>query len=224
MSLSDMKIAGSGTIGAGEYDKISISGSGKIIGNVRCKNFSTAGAISGSGTIECEEKLSVSGSAKIDGDIKSDKIGISGTLKCGNIKCTTFKSAGLTKEDGNIEAEEFSSSGGIVVPGLINAEKVTIKISGSISIGCIGGNEIVIKQEKGRVTRLPLISKLFNSCGSGANIETIEGNTIAIEYVKTKSVTGTIVAIGEGCEIETVQYSGEIEISPNATVKNVIKM
>ena len=47
----DMKISGSSTMPGGEYGKVSISGAGKIQGNLKC------------------DSLSCSGSGKVEGDV-----------------------------------------------------------------------------------------------------------------------------------------------------------
>ncbi len=53
-----MNISGSGHIPAGEYnEKVSISGSGKIDGNLRCLGLSCAGSVHGCGEIECAEDV-----------------------------------------------------------------------------------------------------------------------------------------------------------------------
>ena len=49
----DMKISGSGVIGAGEYEDIRISGSGRLQGLVRCKSFAASGAAFGNGSHRC---------------------------------------------------------------------------------------------------------------------------------------------------------------------------
>ena len=46
----------------------------------------------------------------------------------------------------------------------------------------------------------------------------IEGDEIALEGVIAPRVSGRVVAIGAGCEIDLVQYSEQVEISPEATV------
>ena len=48
--------------------------------------------------------------------------------------------------------------------------------------------------------------------------ESIEGDEISIEYTSAKTVTGKDVKIGEGCEIELLQYSENAEISPKAKI------
>ena len=76
----DMKISGSGVIGAGEYDNVRISGSGKVHGPIRCKSFSASGAVDGNDSIECAEAFRVSGSGSFDGSIKAGCIGVAGAF------------------------------------------------------------------------------------------------------------------------------------------------
>ena len=40
----DMRISGSSTMPGGEYGKVSISGSGKVQGNLKCESLSCSGA------------------------------------------------------------------------------------------------------------------------------------------------------------------------------------
>lgn len=42
-----------------------------------------------------------------------------------------------------------------------------------------------------------------------------------MEGVTTQRVSGRIVAIGEGCKIDLVQYSETIEVSPDAQVGKI---
>ena len=72
------------------------------------------------------------------------------------------------------------------------------------------------------INRLPLFSHLANAINatnqSVAVSSSIEGDEIAIECVECPRVTGRVVAIGKGCNIELVQYSETIEISDEAKV------
>ena len=246
-----MNISGSGRIAAGEYnEKISVSGSGRLDGNIRCIALSCSGSIKGAGSVECAEdvkvsgschieqclvaeNLSASGSLKVGGDINADReIKASGSIKVGgSIKCTTLNCSGGIDAGKEIEAEEIRISGGIQCAGLMNAEKIDIAFGGfgsSSRIGSIGGSEIKIHNEqKGgtKLARMPLLSKLVGA-GSGVLTveELIEGDVVAVEYVKTPKVVGRVVAVGEGCEIDLVQYSEEIEVHPDAKVKTCEKI
>ncbi len=249
-----MNISGSGTISAGEYNEsISVSGSGRINGNLRCTSIRCSGSLRGEGSVECTEEakvsgsfrleshltarsFAVSGSAKIGGDINADQdVAVSGSMKCGgNIKCTSLVCAGSVETDGGIEAEIAKIFGRIKCNGLLNAETVDISLEGTFSngkIGNIGGSEIKIhldsKRRAGAFSRLPLISKLFGA-GSANELltveDTVEGDSVALEYTKAAKVVGRVVAIGQGCEIGLVQYSQELEIHPDAMVEKYEKI
>lgn len=238
----DMKISGSGHIAAGEYDHIGISGSAKVGGPIRCQSFGCSGSAHCEGNIEAQKSIKVSGSAHFDQNISAQDITISGSAKI-NGNCTgtgTLRISGSMRCDGdikgnsitvsgaaraaNIEGEDVQINGKIVCEGLLNAENIVIKMDGATSeIGSIGGSKISISPDRHRkkVIRLPLLSKLLGNNGRNDLTvkDSIEGDEIGLEQVTAKTVIGRVVAIGEGCHIDLVQYSEAIEISPDATVE-----
>ncbi len=236
-----MNILGSGHIAAGEYnDKISVSGSGKIDGNIRCIALSCSGSVKGAGSITCNENISVSGSChfaksmssknmtvsgsvKVDEDITAtDTVKISGSVRCGGtIKCSALKCSGSADIGKEIAADEVYISGRINCAGLVNAEKLEISLDSLCKIGAIGGSEIKVHNDYKRknIDRLPLLSRLVGTETGRLNVdELVEGDIVAIEHVKAPCVVGRVVAIGTGCEIDLVRYSEEIEIHPDAKV------
>ena len=241
-----MKIAGSGHISAGEYnDKISVSGSGKIDGNVRCVALSCSGAVKSVGSIECTEEVKVSGSAhftksvkasdlsasgsfRCDEDITAEKaVKISGSVKCdGSIKCSEFRCSGGVEIGKDVEADEIRISGRITCDGLLNAEKIEICLNTSASsrVGSIGGSSINVYRndhdKESIISRMPLLSKIVGAASMGGLTvkELIEGDTVALECVTVPRVVGRVVAIGAGCNVDFVEYSEEIEIHHDAKV------
>ncbi len=237
-----MNISGSGSIAAGDYnEKVSISGSGRIDGNLRCVAFSCSGSAKSSGYIACSDDVHISGSCKVEKDMSAksihvsgaasvggsitvqDDLKISGGAKCrGDIKCAVLRCSGSVDIGGEVEAEEARISGRITCSGLLNAEKVDISLDGSGSkVGAIGGSEIKIYSGKSKnsVSRMPLLAKIVGAASGSLTVdECIEGDIVAIECVSSPKVVGRIVAIGQGCDVELVQYSEEIEISPDAKV------
>lgn len=238
-----MNISGSGKIVAGEYnEKITVSGSGKLDGNVRCLSLSCSGSVKGTANVVCLEDakisgschieqsltakaVSASGSLKIGGDMTvEDNIKASGSLGCeGNIKCAALKCSGSVSVGQEIAAEEIRISGRVKCAGLMNAEKIEIDMSGASmtsSIGSIGGSEIKVYNSNGgkAISRMPLLKHIVGGSGSLCVDELIEGDVIALEYVTSPKVVGRIVAIGEGCDIELLQYSENVEIHPSAKV------
>lgn len=222
MEAMDVRISGSGVITAGEYNDVKVCGSGKLSGLIRCVNFSSSGSAGGDAEIIASGDVKCSGSAKIEKGITAKNVKTSGALSCdGDVKCGTFKVSGSAKVGGGIEADEIKLSGEITCGGLMNAEKMEIDAERG-TIDSIGGGTIIITQKKSakKTFRLPLFTKLAGATGtSDVTVKnSIEGDTIAIEGVRTPKVVGRVVAIGAGCDIDLAQYSEEIEINDNAKV------
>lgn len=238
----DMNIAGSGQIAPGEYDTIRVSGSGQLGDAVRCENLYTSGAVSGK-TVTCNNELHTAGSCRFLGTVTAGSVAFSGGSHVegdlmaterisiaggnyvgGDIRCKQLQIAGKSEVGGDVEAETAKIRGIIYCAGLINAEEVEIEYEETSEVGSIGGSKILIYKrhgsEKKKKFRLPLFSRLVKKVADGVvQVKTsVEGDEIALEGVKTPRVSGRVVAIGAGCEIDLVQYSEQVEISPEATV------
>ena len=104
---------------------------------------------------------------------------------------------------------------------LLNAEEVDIEFEKCMEVGSVGGSKISIYKRHGEKKRfrLPLFSSLVKRASGKVQVNnSIEGDEIALEGVVTPRVSGRVVAIGADCEIELVQYSEQVEISPEAKV------
>ncbi len=223
----DVKISGSGRISAGIYEDIKISGSAKLDSPIKCKSLTCSGALHANGDIEsCSIKIS--GSARIDGRCHAeDEVKISGSLKCADVKGSKIKISGSAVL-ASCEGEEVKISGSVECRGLINAEELTIELYGKCELGSIGGSTInVIRADAGNsFCRLSLFNSISKRAKSNSLDvkESIEGDSIALENTHCPLVIGRVVAIGEGCDIDVVQYSEDIEISPKAKVSRCEKI
>ena len=238
----DLNIAGSGQITPGEYDTIRVSGSGHLGDAVRCKNLYVSGSANGSNVV-CEKDFHISGScgfsgkvtagnvaisggSSFGGDVEAtERIAISGGMSCGgDLRCKQLQVSGNGKVSGDVEAELAKIRGALDCEGLLNAEEVDIEFEKGMTVGSIGGSKIAIYKRHGEAkkkkARLPLLSSLIKKTTAGTVWVTnsIEGDEIALEGVVTPRVSGRVVAIGADCEIELVQYSEQVEVSPEAKV------
>ena len=235
----DMNIAGSGQVVSGEYSTIRISGSGQLGESVRCENLYVAGSTNGSNVV-CEKDFQVSGScdfsgkvsagnvtisggSSLGGDVEAkERIAISGGMRCGgNMRCKQLHISGTGKVSGDVEAELVKIRGVLDCEGLLNAEEVDIEFEKSMEVGSVGGSKISIYKRHGEKKRfrLPLFSSLVKRASGKVQVNnSIEGDEIALEGVVTPRVSGRVVAIGADCEIELVQYSEQVEVSPEAKV------
>ena len=179
--MIDMRVSGSGRIPAGEYDNISIRGSGRLFGAVRCICFSSSGRVRGE-SISCGEHMKTSGSVRFTqgvsaksirtrgsfscgGDIAAQgSVRCSGSTKCqGSIKCESIDVCGRLQADGSVEAESLTVNGGIDCNGLLNAERIKIKIGKRMRIRSMGGSSI-------RVTRRPDLLSAISAVFGGAGV------------------------------------------------------
>lgn len=122
--IGDLRIAGSGSAGGGRYNVVSISGSGKIIGDLNC------------------EKFRISGSGKVDGSITTNDFGISGSGKVTkDLKCSRGSISGSGKVEGSVYGGNFTISGSGVVEGNFKGNEFVINGSGKVG-GRISGTSV----------------------------------------------------------------------------------
>lgn len=237
----DMKISGSGSIPAGEYEAIKISGSGTMEGNVKCTTLHVSGSANASGPVECSGEIHVSGACDFDSDIKTKSLHVSGATNTdgniiatetihlsggvnvdGNIKCAVFEVHGGLNVDGDIEAETASIHGNLACGGLFNAESIEIETRDGCAIGSIGCSKLEIRYKKRKFFK-NLISISFNDKPvRGVDVQqSIEGDEINVEYVTCPRISGRCVTVGEGCNIELLQYSEKYEIHEKAKVGRI---
>lgn len=248
----NVHISGAGKIdGDLRCMEIHASGSANVSGNVYCEGDAhCSGSGHFGGSLECKE-LHASGSCHISKYLRCTSAHLSGASKvCGNMECETARCSGATEVYGDVTFRELTMSGvskihgnasgenvrisGITeIGGLLNAENIEIFIDASVmresqvrikEIGCTnitvtprtnGFNSIFdsLFGKKGTICRCALVC-----------CEVIEGDEVNLFGTKAKIVRGRNVKIGEGCEIERVEYSGSIEIADGAVVNNQVKI
>ena len=241
VNYGDIKISGSGTSGGGRYNEVTISGSGKINGDLECVDFKTSGSSKVIGNLKAET-VKVSGSARIEGNIEAVEMKVSGSSHVtGQVKSQILKISGSTHIEGSLYGEEvtimgsahiekdcevevFKASGNFKIQGLLNAGQVTINLGGKSSVKEIGGEHIEVKVSIiDNFFFKKAIDKMFNSRGE-LTTEIIEGDEIYLENTNAKIVRGNKVTIGEGCNIGIIEYSGEINVSNESIVKEQKKI
>lgn len=218
----DYKFSGAGTIPGGEYDKVKVSGSAKLSGDVRCTSLSASGAFGGSGSITCSGAVHVSGSTSIDGPISAGELKASGAFKCKGLRGGDIRIAGSARVDEDMEGDSIHVAGSVTCNGLMSADYIEIHIDSACSAGSIGGSEIRICPKTNSVSLFRFFG--LGKAGTLNVTESIEGDDVYLENVSCPSVTGRSVVIGPGCRIGLVQYSEKAEISPDALVDDCRKV
>ena len=202
----EMKISGSGKIPAGEYSNIQISGTGELYGAVHCESFKSAGSANGEQLI-CSGELKVSGSGSFHGDVSANKVSASGSLHCNAITVGDTLAVSGSLRAKKVTAKSVSVDGAINCEEHLRADDLSITYGGKMVIGSIVGGKIHMRKSR--------------SCLMVGNVTvatSIEGDEVALERVTCPLVTGRVVRIGKGCQIDLVQYSEALEISKSAKV------
>ncbi|MGG1571693.1 polymer-forming cytoskeletal protein [Fictibacillus sp. NRS-1165] len=195
---------GSGTVhGDLKMEEAKISGSGKIKGSVDGNEFLIEGRGTVSESVILAKKMKLSGSGMIGGNLKADEIRINGKATIAN----------------DCEAENFKADGQFTIGGLLNADRIEIRLHGESSVTEMGGQVIKIKGIKNRFLQL---FKTFFPVQLTAKL--IEGDDLELESTKADVVRGTNVTIGLDCEIDLVEYKGTYKQDKSAKVKEKKKI
>jgi cytoskeletal protein CcmA (bactofilin family) len=229
-------VSGSGTLSGGVYSRISISGSGKVNGDIVVEELKVSGSgkvngkteagqitISGSGTFAdsvLAEEMRVSGSGKVEGEVHAKELKCSGSFRAkGGITSDYIKISGSLHSGGDVEADIFRATGGFDIEGLLSADKIEIHLGGRCRAREIGGEQIEVTRA-GSSILAGLVRILGVSSGiSGLETSVIEADEIHLEDTRADVVRGKNVVIGSGCRIGLVEYENELRVESDAEVK-----
>lgn len=230
--MNDMRISGSGSLAAGEYGLVSVSGSAKFTGPVRAERVKISGSCRGCGPLTTGE-MGVSGSFRCDDALEAGSLRVSGSLKCagafrgGTVDCAGSMDVGgdvsasvlgvsgtfSVKEGTKIEADEIRCDGSIRVNGQISADKLIAR--GFVEAREVVGDSVCIRSQLLHTWLAVFLPKL------ASQVDLIEATTVELRGVTAGTVNGRDISIGPGCTIERLDCSGTLSIDPTAVVRTI---
>jgi cytoskeletal protein CcmA (bactofilin family) len=237
-------ISGAGSISGGTYSRVSISGSGRVTGDLIAEELRISGAgriqgrtevtqITASGSARFEEgvtteEMRVSGSARVEGPLVAKELKTSGSLRVkGSVTGEYVKASGQIHVGGDLEADIFRTTGGFDIEGLLSADRIEVHLGGRCCAREIGGETIEIRRggwkEKGLLID-GLVKLFFGSGVAELKTQQVEGDDILLEDTTADVVRGKRVEIGPGCHIGVVEYAESLKIHPDAEVGKQIKV
>ena len=236
----NLNIDGMGTSTGGEFDTINICGMGTITGKVLASKIDVDGAgkfqesvisdeikISGTASFKDEVKtelLKIDGNGSVAKDTIAKEVFIAGIANFyENLKSEGIKIEGMCTIKGDCEAEVFDVEGQIKINGQLNADAIRINTFFKSEINEVVGSAIEIKRSGNVVTET--LSKVLDTVRvNNLAVNTIEGDSISIDYTDARAVRGEHVVIGEHCNVGLVEYSGSLKQHPRAKVGETCKM
>lgn len=231
----NVSISGQGNVTGGTYGAVTINGAGSIKGDIACSVLRVNGAGTTDGNVKADT-LVVNGTSSFGGEVQAAEMTVNGdasvTKGAGvgrlKVKGRCFIGGGLAAHDvdskgeltvgGDLESDTFRSEGVFSVGGLLNSGEIDIRLLGPGRAREIGGERISVRQGSG----IASIFKLFAE--KRLTADTIEGDEVYLECVTAKIVRGARVEVGEGCDIELVEYTEDFKRSAGATVRAANKV
>jgi len=236
VSTEELKTAGTckvrGWVKAGE---VKTSGTCKVEEEIEADLFRCAGSQTVGGDLTAKYAR-IAGSCKVGGDVQVDKFvsrgsfRIKGLLSADEIEvrlggdCAVKEIGGekIVVQRKGIQGLNIDFSGEGLKKGLENLGGKLDKLGERFGVDIEVDSE-KLSQEIGKIGET--IKTHVGGWGSGTlTAELIEGDDVYLEWTKADTVRGNRVKIGEGCEIERVEYYEELEVDEKAEVEERIKL
>jgi cytoskeletal protein CcmA (bactofilin family) len=231
MGSNNVSIAGNGTVASGSYGNVTINGAGTVHGDMTCDTLKINGAgtcegavtanvitVNGTGTFRRQVhagQMNVNGEASIAGGAGVGTLKVKGRLGVsGGVAANLVELKGYMDIGEGCEADTFTSDGVFNIGGLLNAGVVDIRLYGTCKVREIGGESIIVREYRS-------LWALLGSRRLYADV--IEGDKINLENTTAKVVRGVDIDLGPGCEIEVVEYAGELRQGAGAKVGSAVK-
>lgn len=218
-SKRNLTLSGIGSSNGGTVHLAKIDGIGKVNGDINCSDFIVNGKADVHGSVQ-SSKAEINGTAVVEGSLHSEGTRIQGKLIVqGNLIGDHIQLNGMLSVNGGCESETFDANGRLQI-GTLNAGNIQITLHGQSHITEIGGEHIKIRKQSG-VDYAKWLKLLPIPVGNKLTVQTIEGDTVYVEYTTAKAVRGTDVVIGPGCEIGLVEYKGKFEQDKGSKVERM---
>jgi cytoskeletal protein CcmA (bactofilin family) len=220
----DLKIFGVGRASGGEFNEVSITGQGDVEGSIVCTTFS----LNGEGTINGSVKTgegSILGTSTINGGLDADRCKIVGTVRVGgDANVRNFTIGGTVTIQGAVKCETLTLRGTTTVHGDCNAEKLECKGSFAIDGLVNAGKTVRVRKQSGPIA--DVVNALLQRLDFQQRLtaDTIEGDEVVLEFTKARIVRGNYVRLGQGCEVDLVEYRGTLDQASGAVVKEARKV
>ena len=241
--LQNITINGLGDVHGGSYNRVTISGMGKVIGDVEANVI----MLNGTGTLDGDvtaRELTVNGHGKVNSTLAAHELENNGKLSVngnaevgdlrnrgrlhvfGNMTGRDVATYGSLTVDGGVEAGSFKSRGMFEIGGNLHAQDVDLEVAGISRLNEIVGEHVrVALLTKGLPGVMKLLSAFFPKFEDNLlRANRIEGTTLMLEQVQADKVSGRYVKIGPNCRIQRVEYTEQLIVDPNSVVVEQVKV
>lgn len=196
--MQDYTLEGIGNISGGEFNSVHIEGVGNCSGKIKANDIHVEGVFNCSGEIDATY-LYCEGVSNFKENIRAKKISVEGVLN--------------EKRGTKIEAEQIICEGVIKSGGEISSD--ILDAEGCIDADEIVGDQIKILSHWHRNRLLDLINRFHSK------VRFMEATTIELSGVRAETVNGKDIKIGPKCQIDNIDCSGTLSVSPDSFVGRI---
>lgn len=237
-NLGSLNIDGLGTHTGGAFDRVTISGKGKITGDLECQTLDISGMSTMEGNVTSEtirvsgmgkflnainsDEVNVSGKAEFQGDIQTRGLYIEGMFKSKQcLKTIKVDIQGMITVEGDMTAEDVICDGAFKCGGFLNCESLDINVRCASMFNEVGATKVRITASANKFNNMLkfILPEFLTNNKVTANV--IESDEIDIENCDVKILRGKDIKIGPKCKVGLVEYSGTLEVDANAEVDQV---
>ncbi len=234
-NLNDARINGDGTVSSGTYGAIVLNGAGTVTGDVQCNELTVNGVGKCLGAVKADE-VTVNGAGTFEGPVQAVEFRANGTadvhaglgvgrLKVagtcgvdGGVAAREVELRGELRVGGDLEAETLTGEGRFAINGMLNAGDIDLRLHGRNSAREIGCERMVLRVPDG-------ITAIFSAfTDRRLTAESIEGDHLELIATTAKVVRGQDVTLGEGCQVDLVEYTGSLTKLAGAQVREERKV
>lgn len=240
MTTSDnvMKISGVGSVAGGVYKKVTVSGGGRVTSALECDTLHVSGSVICEGPVKADD-IRVSGSAEFRSDVTVRNAVVSGLATFReNLAVEQLRVSGAANVEqrvsggtihlqggldvgGDCEVEVFKATGMFTIAGLLSADTIDVRMHGACKAGEIGGESIEFRQVRRPALGIAVVLGIAETNGLEAG--SVEGDHVLLERAKVGTVRGRDVRLGDGCDVDLVEYTAELSQARGARAKTVRK-
>jgi cytoskeletal protein CcmA (bactofilin family) len=223
-------ITGHGEIPGGRYRSVTITGQGRVSGDVAAESVVVQGSATIAGSVTTGT-LEVSGELHIAGHVQAERANLDGFAHVqGDLRSQQVVLTGAHTVSGDVLATDIEAHGQLTVNGAVEADRVVLEIAGDCRLGSVRAHAVQVRPaptqgqtqitlRRGRaVTRIRTSGELPGGEERKLTAGTITGEDVHLELTSAQRVTAARVTIGPGCTIATVEYGESLQVDPGATV------
>ncbi|EFM10373.1 conserved hypothetical protein [Paenibacillus curdlanolyticus YK9] len=217
---SNMSVTGSGSIASGAYNKVKIIGECEVLGALDCETFTCMGTCIVLGPVRAGY-FKLQGEVTVNDDWSGGELKGMGQLTVGgHIRGRTISLMGQLAASQSVEAETISVKGAVELKGLLNAERLELRLYGPSYVKEIGGGRIDIRRSRWSTIKGWIAPQKHTEL----IVSTIEGDEIYLEHTRADVVRGNRIHLGAGCQIGRVEYTQSLHVARQAVVHSEIQL